>query len=78
MNKDRKKCFYSRPSIPPTPTLYMNLLIFQNKTGTNLKSPQKRKDKKRREMEAQGLEGKNNEFRLNNERMKETGQKTLL
>ena len=49
-----------------------------NKIGTNLKSPQKRKDKKRREMEAQGLEGKNNECRLNNERMKETGQKTLL
>ena len=50
-------------------------VILYNKTGTNLKSPQKRKDKKRREMEAQGLEGKNNECRLNNERMKETGQK---
>ena len=56
----------------------LNLTVSLNKIGTNLKSPQKKKDKKRREMEAKGLEGKKNECRQNNERRKEKGQKMLL
>ena len=45
-----------------------------NKTGTNLKSPQKKTDENEGKIEAKGLKGKSNEQRLNNERKKENGQ----
>ena len=50
-------------------------LLKLTKSAKKIEHCQKKKDKTRREMEVKGLEGKNNECRLNNERRKEKGQK---